>query len=185
MVVKKKIIALKYARAYLNLYFDALQDHHVQAIADLQRFVRANVAAIAYLNLPGISDELWPQFLEKVKRHFVLPDSLYHLMSVLRERQKLMLLPHVMDALLQEFWQWKRVLHFDITSSHPLEEHQKESLIAFLTKKTGAAQIKATFAVDASLICGICLRSETYMFEHSVARELDKFKESLLQRVRL
>jgi F0F1-type ATP synthase delta subunit len=101
------------------------------------------------------------------------------------ERRTIGLLPLVLNSLLQEFWRRRHVLHFNINSSHILEAGEQERIIKFLAEKTGAVEIKAKFSIDASLICGINMQSNLYKFEHSVAQELKKFKESLLERVQL
>lgn len=185
MIVEQKIIARKYARAFLNLYFDALAEQHVEALSNFYTFLRGNRGILCYLNLPGLTEQSWNDFLTRLYATFPLPYHFGRLIQALLERRRVELLPAVVAAVLEEFLRRKHVLHFQVTSSHELSSVEQNHIIAFLTKKTGAAAVQATFAVDPALICGIKMRSDMYMFEHSIARELKNFEESLLQRVRL
>jgi ATP synthase F1 delta subunit len=185
MVIRKKIVARKYACAFLNLYFDAMSEDHISAFVDFYNFLRLNRGILHYLNLPGLTEEAWQDFLKRLYLQFALPKQFIRLMKVLLDGRRVGILPVVVQSVLQEFWRRKHVIHFAVVSSHELTGEEQSRVIAFLTKKTGAASIVATFDVDAALICGIVMKSETYMFEHSVARELKKFEESLLERVRL
>ncbi len=184
MDISQKIIARKYAKAFLNLYFDALTEQHIDAMSKFYLFLRENRGILCYLNLPGLNEQVWKDFLTELYARFVLPQHLPKLIQVLISRRRVELLPAVVVAILQEFWRRKHVMHFEVTSSQELSLSEQAMTNAFLAKKTGA-EIKATFAIDATLICGIKMRSDSYMFEHSIARELKKFEESLLQRVRL
>lgn len=184
MVISQKIIARKYAKAFLNLYFDALSDQHIEGLFKFHLFLRENRGILCYLNLPGLNEQVWNDFSTRLYADFTLPQHFAKLIQVLVLKRRVELLPTVVVALLQEFWKRKHVLHFEVTSSLKLSLAQQAAVIAFLTNKTGAA-VRAAFAMDSSLICGIKMKSDSYMFEHSIARELKNFEESLLQRVRL
>lgn len=185
MIIQHKTIARKYARAFLNLYFDAVTEQHVQALTRFRQFLCDNRGVLCYLNLPGLSLHARSEMLNKINTLFGLPLHFTRLIEVLRERRCVELLPFVITAILDEFWARKHILLFAVTSSHELAAELQNEVIAFLAKITGAASIRATFEVDEELICGISMRSDCYLFEHSVARELKKFKESLLERVQL
>ena len=185
MDIKEKIIASKYARAYLNLYFDTLTQENLDALAAFDKFLVAHKGVLCFLSLPGLTEQVWQNFLNQLYARFLLPLQLTKLIKSLLDRGSIYLLPLVIDNLLKEFWLRKNVVHFIVTSSHALDEQGKSKIISFLAEKTGAFEIKATFLLDESLIYGITMKSSTHMFEHSVARELKKVKESLLERVQL
>ncbi|MBM3886431.1 ATP synthase F1 subunit delta [Candidatus Dependentiae bacterium] len=185
MVIKQKIIARKYACAFLNLYFDALSPVHIEGLIGLQEFLRDRKGILSFLSLPSLTDQAAHDFLTRLYDNFCLPVQFGKLVQQLLDRGNVYLLPVILQQLLQEYWIRRRVLLFNIASSHALNADEQARIIAFLTKQTGAAEIKANFSVNAALICGIQMKSDMYMFEHSIARELKKIKESLLQRVQL
>ena len=127
---------------------------------------------------------MWQDFLTQLYTNFTLPQQLAKLIQVLVARRRVELLPAVIIAILQEFWRRKHIVHFEVTSSQELALPLQAAVVEFLIKQVGSV-VKATFEIDDTLICGIKMRSDSYMFEHSIARELKKFEESLLQRVRL
>lgn len=184
MEISQKIVACKYAKAFLNLYFDAINEQHIDAMVKFNFFLRENRGVLCYLNLPGLNEQVWKDFLARLYTNFNLPQHFPRLIQVLIDRRRVVLLPAIIVAMLQEFWRRKNVMHFTITCSRELSLAEQATVIAFLADKT-SAQIKAEFCENARLICGIKMRSDSYIFEHSIARELKKFEESLLQRVRL
>lgn len=185
MVMSRKILARKYARAFLNLYFDVLGDQHVIALAHLHGTLSTHRGVLAYLSLPGLTVQVRQEFFSRLCENFVLPPYFYRLIIVLSERNNVDLLPAVVMAIMKEFWRRKHIIHFEVHSSHALLTDEQAAVVGFLTNKTGAAVVQASFFVDESLICGIKMRSDGYIFEHSVARELKKFEQSLLERVRI
>lgn len=184
-MISHKILARKYARAFLNLYFDALSDQHVAALTHLQETLNKNRGILCYLSLPGLTIQTQQEFLSRLCENFALPPFFLRLIVVLVERNNVELLPGVVLAIMKEFWRRKHIIHFVVHSSHALLADEQSAVVEFLTKKTGAAVVLAAFFVDESLICGIKMRSDGYIFEHSVARELKKFEQLLLQRVQI
>lgn len=185
MIMSRKILARKYARAFLNLYFDALSDQEIASIGRLNQLFTVNRGMLCYLSLPGLAIQNRQNFLLRLCENFSLPPYFEKLVIVLIEKNNVELLPAIVMAIMQEFSRRKHILHFDVHSSHALLVDERSSIIDFLTKKTGAAVVRVNFFIDESLICGIKMRSDGYIFEHSVARELKKFEQSLLERVRI
>ena len=62
MIIRQKIIARKYAQAFLNLYFDALTQLHIDAVIDLHKFLLENKGILCYLSLPGLTEQAWTDF---------------------------------------------------------------------------------------------------------------------------
>lgn len=185
MMMSRKILARKYARAFLNLYFDAFTDQEIAALGGLNQLFNANRGILCYLSLPGLAMEKRQEFLVNICEKFSLPASFQKMIFVLMEKSKVDLLPAIVAATMQEFLQRKHIIHFDVYSSHELLVDERDSIIGFLTKKTGAALVRVNFFIDESLICGIKMRSDGYIFEHSVARELKKIEQLLLERVHI
>lgn len=185
MKISRKILASKYARAFLNLYFDALNDQHIASLTSLYEVLDKNRGVLCYLSLPNLMDSVKRDFLSKVCEGFVLPIYFHRLIAGLVEKNNIELLPLVVMAIIKEFWRRKHVIHFVVHSSHSLGTDEQAIIVNFLTLKTGAAMIQATFFLDESLICGIKMRSDGYIFEHSVARKLKEIEQLLLQRVQI
>ena len=185
MMINRKVLARKYARAFLNLYFDALSDQHVITLANLLEALNENRGVLYYLSIPGLTEQAQQEFLSRLCANFDLPAYFHRLVAVLVERNNVELLPVIVQAIMKEFWRRKHIMHFVVHSSHVLLAAEQAVVVSFLTQKTGAAVVHADFFVDEGLICGIKMRSDGYIFEHSVARELKNFEQSLLQRVQI
>ena len=185
MMMNRKVLARKYARAFLNLYFDALSDQHIGAIAKLQELLRENRSVLCYLSIPGLTEQAQQEFLTKLCERFDLPAYFHRLIEVLAGKNNVELLPAIVAAITKEFLRRKHIIHFVVHSSHELQADERVAIVNFLTKKTGAAVVHADFFVDEALICGIKMRSDGYLFEHSVARELKNFEQLLLRRVQI
>ncbi len=183
MELRKKVIVRKYAAAFLNLYFDALDEKMMKPLEDFCYFLKENRWALCYCSMPGVNQEKQIAFIIELCARFSLPPFFKKLVIVLSERHHTGLLLLVVQKIVKEFMLRTRVFTFRIATSHGLSDSAKEHIVEFLMREMNATKIHATFDVDGDLICGISIKSESVRLEHSIRRELKNFEGSLLQRV--
>jgi F0F1-type ATP synthase delta subunit len=68
---------------------------------------------------------------------------------------------------------------FVIKSAVALSQQEKDQIEKFLARKTGQDNIY-TYHVDTRLIAGVRLRSQTLLWEHSIAQQLRQLELSLV-----
>ena len=183
MEIRKKITVRKYATAFLNLYFDVFNETMLQPLEEFCNYLKNNRGILCYLSRPGIDQEKQRLIISNLCIRFKLSQFFERLIIVLFEHHHMELLPLIVRKIVQEFLLRARIFTFNVTTSHDIASAQKKKIIAFLIEKMSASKIEATFFVDEKLICGVNIKSDTIMLEHSIRRELKNFEESLLQRV--
>lgn len=184
MLLKNDIVAKKYAKAFLNIYFDAIVPETIETFIRLAAFFKRKKGVLYYLTVPRLDDAQRQQLLARFFADCMAIPAVQRLASVLLQQHRIELLPMVLERVVDEYRIRNSIMLFEVSSSHVLDEEQRGRIIAFLAKKTGA-RVSVSFSVDDTLICGVRMQSKTFMFEQSVADELKKIEQALLQRVAL
>lgn len=77
--------------------------------------------------------------------------------------------------------QQQRVLDADVTTAVPLDQAQSQALVEALSRQTGQ-RVQVTFAVDPSLVGGVVTRVGSTIYDGSVARQLERMREQIVER---
>lgn len=167
----EEIIAKKYAKAFLNLFIDEISLAMYQRIVELERFFKARREVLAFLALPHIKSTEKCKALDVVIEKFSLPGSFKRLVAILVESKRVFLFPLVLRYITMIYRQRKGIAAFIIKSSTSLDKQALDSIEQFLAKKTDK-KILSEHVLDKSLIAGIRLESDQYLWEYSVAKKL-------------
>lgn len=183
MIVKKyDVTAKKYAQAYLNLHNKVITVSYALSLNKLQEFLTENSKFLAYLSIPNLTLEIKEKILSDIFEKFNIEHTIKKLIHVLVEHRRIELFAEVIGHVLHEYKKRNNILTFTITSSHELNDTQKEKLVSFLEKKTKATIIPS-FAIDEELISGIKIHGETLLFEDSLAKRLNQLALNYLKQV--
>lgn len=174
------LIADKYARAFYRLFPHLCGLDVIEKLAHVHQFFLSHKQAIFFLSLPQIDDAHKQKTLEVLLLQIGLSDSYGTLYMLLISHKRVHLLADVTLQLRQIIMQKHNVLECTIASSVPLDEGVRMQLCSFFERETGRT-VKACYVVDASLIAGIALRSDTYTWEYSVRKQLDMLRNSLVR----
>ena len=99
---------------------------------------------------------------------------------MLAERDRLVLLPDVLDAFQAKLREQRRVLEAEVTTAMPLEPAQQAALQQRLSAAT-AREVTVTTKVDPALIGGVVARIGTMVYDGSLATQLTKLKGRLAE----
>jgi F-type H+-transporting ATPase subunit delta len=176
-----KTAATRYARALLDVA--------VKENADLER-VSAELAAFARLfdDHPALRKVLLnPAVPVPRKRAAVAAIAtsagtspiLSKLLLLLAERDRLVLVPEVLDSYRERLLDHQNVVRAEVTTATPLAPDRAKALADSLARMTERTVTLAT-AVDPSIIGGIVARIGSTIYDGSVTRQLDKMKERLI-----
>ena len=184
MLIKKEILAKKYARAFLRHAYDTITPAtlaHIQACAE---YLFNEKLIYAYLAIPTIPAATKAKALSALHKKFSLPASLNQLTTVLLAHKRIDLLHGVLINIIRIIETKHNILHFTVHSSHPLTPVQQSTIASFIKKST-AAQVQLQFTIDKELISGIKIKSNTLLWESSIAHKLREATHNALQRVAL
>ncbi len=181
-MLKNEKIALRYARAYLNVYQTKLLEHDNERLESLAFFLTRNRVVIAYLAVPRLSMQEKELFLTAMLTLLRISDSFINLVLVLLKQGRIELLEDVVHYVLHENQVRHGMQTFAISSSQALSHEEQQQIVQFLEHKIGSS-VTAGFSIDPALIYGIKLQSESLFFDNSIAKKLKDARQELLRQV--
>jgi F-type H+-transporting ATPase subunit delta len=103
------------------------------------------------------------------------------LMRLLAERDRLALVPDLLEVYRERLREHRRVLNAEVTTATPLAPERVEALRQRLAAMTGRT-VTMTTTVDPSLIGGVVTRIGSTVYDGSVARQLQAIRQGLSNR---
>lgn len=134
----------------------------------------------ALLASPIVDDEAKRQLLERALRGRA-SDLLVDALQVMRRKGRLDLLRAVASAYRTEWLRRRNRVEVQVTSAVPLDETLREEVRRAAARRSGREPVLVE-KVDPHLLGGLVVRIGDDKFDGSVARELDRLEESLLER---
>ncbi len=104
------------------------------------------------------------------------------LLMLLAERDRLVLLPDLLDAYRERLLDHQKVVRAHITTAAPLAADRAQAIEQSLARVTGRTVTVQT-KVDPSIIGGVVTRIGSTVYDGSVARQLEKMKARLVEGV--
>ena len=167
----QRILAKKYASAYMNVFGSSLTSKKIEQIERFVQFLEQHKKVLFYLQLALIDDSLKKESLIALVRKFDLDVSFEKLFDLLLFQKRLFLMPEVLCFIVQFFHEQLHRLIFRAESSHELSSAQLAELKKFLVSQTGK-KITLLPRIDKTLIVGIRLVNPTFEWEHSIRKQL-------------
>lgn len=171
MKYQEALIAKKYAKAFLNLFIDEISLKDYQRIVALRQFLKDRREVLTFLGLTQLEPLKKCAAFDFLIDKFKLPVSLKRLITILVEDKREYLFPTVLYYIELIYRQRKKILAFMVKSSASLDAVTLRIIEKFLERKTGQ-RILTEQIVDKSLIAGIRLISNQYLWEYSIAKRL-------------
>jgi len=167
----KKIIARKYAQAYMHVYEHDLTETELDKLIVLKKFISVQSAVLFFLTATAIEDVVKMRGITSLVEKFSLCDSFKKLMFLLFMNRRIDFLPLVIDGIFFFYNKKRKIETFSITSSHVLMENELRALQQFLINNVGGI-IFFRHTIDKQLIAGIRMLSDTHLWEYSIAKQL-------------
>jgi F-type H+-transporting ATPase subunit delta len=173
--------AARYARALLDVAIRESDPEQVNG--DLARFadlVATNLDLREALTHPAVPTAGKHRLVAELARRLQLRPPVDKLLLMLAERDRLALLPDLVDIYRERLLDYQQVLRADVTTAAPLTAERMASLRERLSQATGK-RVTMTAKVDPALIGGVVARIGSTVYDGSVATQLEKMREKLLQ----
>jgi len=176
----KLIVSAKYATAFLNVFINELSPEVIERVRLLGNLLSKNKELTFFLGWPVVNAEVKVKALHGLIKDFSLGQPFFKLIALLGEKERFFLIGEVLKQVCRLYAIQKNIAHFTIASSHELTVSDCTNIQQFLAKMTGASIIY-DYKVDKNLIAGIRLQSKTYLWQHSIRKQLDDMKLSLIR----
>ncbi len=164
---KKELLALRYARAFLNVYYKEYTLADFSLICQADQFFKTHKKACFFMQLSLLDRSVKEESLHLLCHQLSLPDCYKKLFSLLIDQKRVFLLPMVFKQLVFEYQRQAGYLPMDIKTTYPLNDEEQKKLINVLAEKTHKI-ILPVYSLDKELIAGIRAISRSYLLERSV-----------------
>ena len=168
-------LANKYARAFLNVFFEQLTRDDVAHIDDAVQFLTTNHKIIFLLQLPMINEQTKKENISALCQKLQLPSSIERLCHLLIGENRLFLIIDILPKIYSYYFERAHILECAFTSYPQIDQAACDQLKEFLADKTGY-DIIYTYKEDKTLIAGIRLQSDIFLWEHSLAQQIKRLQ---------
>jgi len=180
--VTNRTAAARYARALLDVavHEGADVDRIERELAEFAGLMRTNAALEnALLNPAVAAPKKRAAVVELTRRGGVAP-IVAKLLALLAERDRLILLPALVDAYRDRLLDHKKIVRAEVTTASPLPDGRAKSIEASLTKATGRSVALET-KVDANIVGGMIAKVGSTVYDGSITRQLARLRERLTE----
>jgi F-type H+-transporting ATPase subunit delta len=170
------------ARRYAQAVFDLAKDSNTldQWLADLKAVsaVFGSHGAASTLQDPGVKQEDQRRIINEQLAALKTQPMVVNLLYMLVQRQRLALLPRIVESYQQLYNKAKGIVVADVTSAVPLDEALQKRVVAELSKITGKT-IELRVHQDPSILGGLITRIGDELIDASVFARLAELGQRL------
>lgn len=171
----RNYLANKYASAFLNVFFEQLTLDDVTYINEAVDFLTTNHKIIFLLQLPMIEASVKKENVSALCQKLKLPSCIERLCHILIGENRLFLLVDILPKIYNYYFVRAQTLEFTFSSYPAIDNTACNKLKEFLADKTGC-DIIYEYKLDKTLIAGIRLQSDTFLWEHSLAQQIKRLQ---------
>jgi F-type H+-transporting ATPase subunit delta len=172
-------VAKRYAVALVSLASEEASLDAVSSDLDhLADLLETSEAFRSFVQHPLIPPEAQTRSLEALFKGKCDRLTL-NLLLLLVRRERLAVLPDILDQARELIQAENGVLPVDVVSAEPFLKRQEEELVQKLAARTGKT-IELTVDVDESLLGGFRLRMGDVVEDYSIATKLETFKQNII-----
>ena len=179
--MSRRTSAARYARALLDVTTKGGDPD--QAGTDLAAFgalVAGHPDLQRVLTNPVVPVQAQRQVVNELTTRMKISLPVQKLLLMLADRSRLRLLPDLVEVYRERLMDHKQIVRAEITTAAPLADDRVAHLRQRLSAATGR-EVLMTTKVDPALIAGIVARMGSTVYDGSVATQLSKLRDKLLQ----
>lgn len=172
--------AARYARALFDVVLKEADPERAETeLASFRALVDRNDPLRRALTNPAIPPARKRGVVEALlKQGGPFTPALHKLLLLLADRDRLVLLPDLLDAYRNRLMQHLQVVSAELTTAVSLPEDRRAAIEHGLARATGRTVVLAS-RVDETIIGGAVTRVGSTVYDGSVVRQLERLKEQL------
>jgi F-type H+-transporting ATPase subunit delta len=101
-------------------------------------------------------------------------------LGLLADRDRLTVLPQLAGAFAERVMEHQQIVRAEVTTAVPIDADRTKAIADALGRATGR-QVVVESKVDSALLGGVVARVGSVIYDGSVARQLEKMKEALVE----
>jgi F-type H+-transporting ATPase subunit delta len=177
VIYTQSVVSKKYAQAFLNVYQDQLTLDQIQNFKIVIEFCRQHHNFLSIISQLVGRQKCFEALLDEMHEHFALPESIKKLIQILIKNKKISIFAQVLQDIYCLYMLRKNIVELTIKTAIPLDQEERKKIEHFfskLSKKT----IISNLEIDESLIAGIRLESDLFLWEHSIKSQLNSLQKN-------
>nr|YP_010283483.1 ATP synthase CF1 subunit delta [Bacillaria paxillifer]ULD16602.1 ATP synthase CF1 subunit delta [Bacillaria paxillifer] len=172
-------IAAPYARALFDFSVEKNIMHQITAdFQNLDIFLNDAAELTEYLNNPVLNKQVKRDILIKTLESQVNTETFKFLM-VLVERDRINILSAIINSYLELVYETASIKTIEVSTAVAFSDSQKDKLIQKLKELTNAREIRLVINVDASLIGGFLIKTESKVIDFTIKNQLQQLAKHL------
>lgn len=177
--VNSALISGRYAEAFYELYKERITHDNFKTMVQVVAYFKKNPSLISLLKVPIIANEIKKQsMIDFLITHNKLPDCFERLIDLLIKTNRLYLIAQIMYEIEKKYKHEHKLINIEVKSSCSLTADQQEAIIHFVARVSGKKPT-AHFVEDPSLIAGVRIVNDTFVWECSVKKQLAAIQRCL------
>jgi F-type H+-transporting ATPase subunit delta len=181
--VTSRAAAARYARALLDVVIKERgnPEQVEQELASMAGIIGTHPELQRVLTNPAIPVTAKRGVIQELTSRVKVSPPLAKLVLLLADRDRLGLLPELLDVYRERLMDYRQVVRAEVTTAVPLSQDRAAQLEKRLSELTGR-RVTMTAKVDQSLIGGVVTRIGSTVYDGSVATHLETMKQRLLEK---
>ena len=178
MIVKSEL-SKKYAQAYYHVYSSSLQPSSIHALEKASNFLSHSKEILFLLGYGSLNSQEVRRCIQLFIQRFALPETIEKIFILLFEHTRIFLLESVLHDICCIYKKEHNEIDVALTSAHNLTAEQIADFKDFFTLYS-KSNVTLHVVHDPSLIAGVRMQSEMWLWENSVAKKIRALKQNVL-----
>lgn len=174
----QRFLARRYAQAFLNVHFATLKVEDLGRFERGEQYFRTHQGAIFLMDLSLLSRETKEKAVQDLVEKFGLPTSIFKLIMLVVSHHRTSLLGFIFHELADAFKEQAQIITFTVQSSQPLSTLERSIIENFLQDQL-EGQLFCQYEVTPTLIAGVRIFNEQYLWEYSAQAQLRALAHSV------
>lgn len=178
MIVKSEL-SKKYAQAYYHMYAGSIQKSSIQSLQQASNFLEHSKEILFLLGYGALNSQDVTRCIQLFIQRFALPETIEKICMLLLQHNRIFLLEMVLHDICCIYKQEQKEIDVTLSTAHELSPEQIASLTDFFISYS-EGRVSVDVVRDPSLIAGVRMQSETWLWEDSVAKKLRALQQNVL-----
>jgi len=171
-----KNVAKKYAQAFISIFPKACGFNDLKKIEAAQNFLQTHKRTLFFLQLPQFDQDRRASMVADLIDYFSLPHDFATIILLLIKHNRSFYIPEVLLWITQLYKNQINSTEFSIQTAQEIDDVQLESIKLFLSHLTNK-KIIGVPSLNTSLIAGLRLQSNEYLWEYSIRKHIKTLRE--------
>lgn len=180
MNILQKVLARRYAMAYINTFDDQLSQDIIASINHAIPFFKEHVQALYFLTLPTIAFDQKLMIMTTIMRTLQMPVSLDRLLDLLIRHKRAVLWCDTLESIVSCYYEKHHIAQATVESFPELSQEDKQKLEYYFQRMLNKV-VLYRYRVQPKIISGLCIKTDNFMWEDSIAKKLRIVRSAVLE----